>query len=575
MRQTRIDAPRGSPWRRRVRRSEPTSDSAGSDPFEDIVGAHSKLLVSEPFDRPHKSIFLEVLGEGPHVLGELHVLELDVLPRSSVETGAVQSEVPHYSIRTAACRFPYPLFLMTPRFAIPFVAAAVTLGIAALQFFTAPPPLQGAILIVLDTMRADRVSAYGHGRTTTPNIDALARDGVLFEQAISAAPWTLPSFASLLTGRFLDDGFTARRERKRLNGSLIDALRAAGYKTGGFTEGGYVSRAFGIDQGFSTYVEEEGPVRLQVPGQAQRSKPQGSIHRTFAAAKTWLNELGGENFFLLIHTYEPHTPYRRHEFTEGLPRGSVGDSLEIPALARVRKGQLATHAADREYIGALYDSGIYEADQHVGALLNELDTLGLRDRTLLVITSDHGEELGDRYPLRLAHHGHALTDDQLRVPLVISHPTQRFQVERVTQTVRTVDILPTIADLLEAPLRKNIDGRTLLPLMRGDERADRIAIGGATSSGPGREFVRTAEWKYIEVTSVGDQTLRPMPPRIQLYDLKSDPGETTNVAAQHPDVVARLGTKLHANMAEQTSPNRAADVPSELEERLKSLGYVE
>lgn len=437
------------------------------------------------------------------------------------------------------------------------------------------PELQGAILIVLDTMRADRLSAYGHERATTPTIDALAKQGVLFEQAISSAPWTLPSMASLLSGRWLAGSFDDGTEKHSLRASVVQSIARAGYRTAGFTEGGFTSKYFGFDRGFELWREEEGEVRVKLDGAELGDAASASIDSTFGAAEAWLEDHASEKFFLMVHTYEAHTPYQRNHFAKGLDAGAVGDSFEIAELDAVRAGDLATGEGEREYIRALYDGGVLEADRYVAKLLEHLVALGLRDRTLIVITSDHGEELGGHYPLELANHGHALTDDQLRVPLIVANPVAKYRVERVAQSVRTIDVLPTVAELLGVPLDSEVDGKSLTLLMHGADTRDRVAYGGGVDRGPLRSFVRTAEWKYIEITGEPYSELSPMPPRVQLYDLKADPGEITNVAARKPEVVAELSAMLEAHQQGAVERIHPDAVPPALEDRLRSLGYLD
>jgi arylsulfatase A-like enzyme len=199
---------------------------------------------------------------------------------------------------------------------------------------------------------------------------------------------------------------------------------------------------------------------------------------------------------------------------------------------------------------------------------------------LIVITSDHGEELGDHYPLELANHGHSLKDDQLRVPLIISHPGIDYPVKRVRQAARTIDILPTIADLLKVPLKKPVDGKSLTLFMLGADPRERVVFGGSVDYGPLRSFVRTPQFKYIEVTGEnvtgeGDTELNPMPDRIQLYDLDVDPKEMNNIAESRPEVAARLGEMLRKHQEGTSERVHGNVLPSVLEERLRSLGYLQ
>jgi arylsulfatase A-like enzyme len=438
----------------------------------------------------------------------------------------------------------------------------------------AAPPLRGAVLILLDTVRADHCSAYGYARPTTPALERLARRGALFENAISSAPWTLPAVASLLSGE--PPGRALDPETRRLRRSLVEILRRAGIRTAAFTEGGFVSREFLFDRGFDEYREEEGPVRRAAPGEAAPAPGSGSVERTFENARRWLAQHGSERFFLFVHSYEPHAPYRRHAFTAGLAPGRIGDALRIDTISRMTRGELQLDEAELRYVEALYDGGIRAADDEVGRLLDRLEALHLDDEVLVVVTSDHGEDLGELYPARAASHGHALHDALVRVPLVIADPALPQRGVRVRAQVRLLDVLPTVVARLGAPFAGEIEGRDLGPLLRGEETLPRIAFGGSTSAGPPREFVRGAGHKYIERTGEDAQReLAPTPPERQLFDLEADPREQRDLAALRPDLVAAFARELALRReAAGGSPSGDLDaLTPELRERLLSLGY--
>ena len=437
---------------------------------------------------------------------------------------------------------------------------------------------RAAIFVVLDTVRADRVSTAGYARRTTPYLEALAARGVVFEQAISYAPWTMPSMVATLSGSW--GSRPGVFKFGRLARSLVEPIREAGFSTAAFTEGAFVSRDFGFDRGFALYHEEEGTVQRLLPGETRDPGLRGSIERTFDAAQAWLEEHAEERFFLLIHTYEPHTPYGRRSFTEGLEAGAVGETFGTEKLPLLRSGELHFGADDLRYLGALYDGGILESDRQLGRLMQRLEELGLADSTVIAVSSDHGEALGEHDPAAAGDHGHALTDDLLRVPLVIVDPTRSFPVQRVTTQVRTIDILPTLLELLGIERAGHaIDGHSLVPLMRGDESRGRIAFGGATRVAPARNFVRFGGYKYIETTpgSAPDPD-RPAPPPRQLYDLEADPGERVNLVEREPELALRYQVWLHEHLEAQQSQAPAPEldaIPDALRERLRSLGYLE
>lgn len=448
-----------------------------------------------------------------------------------------------------------------------------------IPFMNFEPKLRGAVLILLDTVRADHLDCYGYERQTAPAVKRLSEEGVLFEQAICFAPWTLPSMINLFSGcRITRDVF----EGGTLKRSIVEVLDGVGYQTAAFTEGGYLSKQYGFDRGFSQYHEQEGKVHLREDGEVVADETtEGGIEETFRMARRWLARNGDEPFFLFIHTYEPHTPYERRTFTDGLSPGQVGETFSMEKLAPLRMGQLQFDAKDLEYLEALYDGGILEADRHVGAFVDFLEEQGLGDKTLVVVTSDHGEELGEHFPSRCGDHGHSLHDTLVQVPLVIRNPIEDYPISRVPHQVRLMDVMPTITEILGIPVDEDAAGKSLVPLMRGEEARGRLAYGTQTKAGPDRVFLRYLGYKYVRVVSPSAPNqipLRPSPPPQQLYDLKNDPGEQTNLVGSAPEIL-----ELMNNIYRQASKaggfgKEDFTVPEEtdqkLKERLESLGYT-
>ncbi|MEW6743193.1 MAG: sulfatase-like hydrolase/transferase [Planctomycetota bacterium] len=437
--------------------------------------------------------------------------------------------------------------------------------------------LQGAVLILLDTVRADHVSSYGHWRETSPHFDRLAAKGVRFEHVVAPAPWTLPSVAGLLAGEYPARLFPDRAQ-PMLARSLAERFREAGFTTAAVTEGAFVSKAYGFDRGFSHWAEQEGAVVVRDPGESEAASEHGEIERTFALAGEWLTEHRDERFFLFIHTYEPHTPYTNRDFVAGMDPGKVGPIFPTELIFRLQSGQQELSKAEVEYVKGLYDGGILTSDRYVGAFLDLLDRLGLGDRTLVLVTSDHGEELDDHYPASTGDHGHSLRDPLLEVPLVIYHPSRRFKLSLVTPQARLIDIMPTVAELLGVDTGRLLDGRSLVPMMEGLETEDRLAIAGHTKRGPARSCLRYQGFKYIE--TLGPETrqppLRPVPDPRQLYELTSDPGEHTNLAESHAHAGRVLSGILHEELDRISQPWELELRPADEahRKRLESLGYI-
>lgn len=440
-------------------------------------------------------------------------------------------------------------------------------------------PLAGVVLIVLDTLRADHVSSYGYDRPTTPSIDALAARGVSFDQVRSSAPWTLPSVAALLTGEDPQRAFGGQAE---IRSSLVERLRDAGVATAAVTEGGYVSREFGFDRGFESYREEEGAVQLLEAGEKPADPALGEIglQRVFDGARAFLRENLRRPFFLLVHTYEPHVPYTNHRFAAGLDPGRIGRVFRIEHLAGIRSGRITPTAAEKEYVTALYDGDIAAADAQVGALVEELRELGLEERVAVIVTSDHGEELGGGYPSGLFDHGHSLRDNLLRTPLVVRDPRAHARGRHVATQVGLVDVMPTVCELLGVEIDPSLPGRSLVPSLEGREQPDQIVFSSATKRGPYRVSVCDGRYKLIAVRGPAPEGENPLlreVPAEQLYDLVDDPRETRNLVAERPRLAATLREALDRRFGDASSDDEFEVQETQdpaLQERLRSLGYT-
>ncbi len=436
-------------------------------------------------------------------------------------------------------------------------AAVLLAGLLALACRAEPPPIRGVVLVVLDTLRADRLGCYGYARRpTSPRLDELARESVVFENAISHAPWTIASVASILSG-FPD----TRAFDGELRRSLVEELTAAGVRTAAFTEGGYFTASFGFDRGFAEFHEEH-----YLFG--------GTIERTVDAALAWLAELEEEPFFLVVHSYEAHMPYRRATFTAGLEPARFGEQFTEEAHEAVSSGALVLTPAELEWLEALYDGGVQACDREVGRLLDGMVGLGLRRETVVVVTSDHGEELAEgRFPRCAGDHGHALNEELVHVPLIVADP--RRSPRRVAAQVRSMDVLPTVLDLLGVSAPRDVEGRSLAPFLEGrTEARERIARGGSTEQGPDREFVRLAGLKLVrrlEAPEPGSPFEHV--PELELFDLAADPHERHDLARDRPDVVRELLEVLESSGPGRTIDPDGLTVPPELAEQLRALGY--
>jgi choline-sulfatase len=428
-----------------------------------------------------------------------------------------------------------PRPLSRARIAGALLAAVATLAAAwwAVETTRAPQDPAAVILISIDTLRADHLTIYGYDRGSTPAIDALAADGVVFDRAYAHSPQTLPSHASILTGRLPFEtgvrdnvGFTLKPGIP----TLAELLHGRGYATGGVVSAFVLRKETGIGRGFDHFDADLPPSPPDVPiGEVQRPG-----EASLAAATRWIEGLAqpANRFFLFFHVYEPHAPYTPP------PRYS--------------------HLAP-------YDGEIACADRIVGSLLDELKRRGLYDRALIVLLSDHGEGLGDHGE---EEHGLFLYDETIRIPLVVKLPGRVSAGRRVAEPVQHIDLLPTILDYTGAAPVKDLRGRSLRKVMTDS---------GARLPDPGfyaEAFYSRYHFGWSELTALTDARYRFIrAPRSELYDLREDPRQLKDVSAERAQTAAAMRAGL-----ERISAGAAVQSPQAVShedlERLQALGYV-
>ena len=381
------------------------------------------------------------------------------------------------------------------------------------------------IIIGLDTVRADHLGCYGYHRQTSPSIDRLASEGALFEYAISHSPWTLPSFATVFTSLYPTQhgaGFM-QTTMGRSFPTLASILTANGYSTGAIINTAALSTAFGIERGFTHYEV--------VPATAGRVAD-GTTHDALA----WIDNQADTPFFIFVHYYDPHlsfsppAPYDTL-FDPGYT-GEIGNAFDPDFLMVDRKSGFprmnALSESDRRHIEALYDGEIAFADRAIGDLIDGLQTRGLRDRTLIVFLSDHGEEFFDHGGFA---HGHTLYEELLRVPLIFSLRDCIPAGVRVPGMVRLVDIMPTVLSLLGIDNDARMEGRNLeglfgagaetLPSAR-DALLSREAFAEGMLFGPEQKSITSFPYKLIRHMPTGDE---------MLFNLDDDPAESLDLTA--------------------------------------------
>jgi arylsulfatase A-like enzyme len=420
------------------------------------------------------------------------------------------------------------------------------------------------VLIVIDTLRRDHVGFHGHDPATSPTLDALAAESLVVEDASANAPWTKPAVGTIFTSlmpakhRAIHESPKSGLADEFL--TLAEVFRQAGYRTGGFVENPNVHRTTGFAQGFEVFRN---------PGFWTRTK-----RATIEGAVDWL-EAEGEGqaeprpFFLFLHFLDPHTPYFapvrfRERFTQGHQAENAwareGRVSEI--LMNMDPAELAPE--DVAMLKALYDAEIRWVDVQVGAFLRHLEAQGLRDDTILLVTSDHGEEFLENG--RLAH-GPWLSVELLRIPLLLHVPG--LGARRVDHTgVSQLDIAPTLLELAAISIPPAFEGESFAGLARGEAPQERSVRAETHNAGTHLRSVREGSWKLVRDERAGTR---------RLYDLASDPGEDRDLALANPERVAQLESRLERVSPEESLPSPEAEGPVDeaLEQGLRALGYLQ
>lgn len=414
------------------------------------------------------------------------------------------------------------------------IVMVLTAGVGAFWWRSLREPAGpiGVVIITLDTTRADRLSVYGFMDAAMPHLDRLAREGVVFDQATSVAPLTLPAHASLFTGLFPP----AHGVRDNADGplstshtTLAETLRARGFKTGAFVGSVVLDADRGLAQGFDHYG---GVVRTGVsepsPGQRQRRGDE-----VVSEAIRWIEGIGDAPFFVWAHLYDPHRPYDPPEPF----RSAYADP---------------------------YTAEIAFADAQIGRVLDTLESRRLLDRTIVVVAADHGESLGDHGE---RDHGIFIYETVVRIPLIIRTPG--VAPYRVADVVRLVDIMPTVLDLLRLP-QPTMDGTSVARLLHGKPLD--VELDAYSES----RYPLRFGWSPLRAVRAGRHKLIEAP-RPELYDLERDPFEERNLYEERQDLARALARRLTTlgRIRAGGGEHVVDPVPAEdIRQRLASLGYI-
>lgn len=465
-------------------------------------------------------------------------------------------------------------------------------GSGAFAFWTNPMIIpakkdsMGIILISLDTLRADHLGCYGYNRPTSPAIDQLASEGVLFLRALSTSNWTLPAHVSLFSSvSTTHHGVMAADDRLPDHVcSLTEILSRQGFSCGAITGGGFVSPKYGFGRGFDFYNEDHGSVERV-----------DSAELVFRSAKEWIENNQDRDFFLFLHTYQIHSPYAcpepyRRTF---LSTQSLFEEINVE---RYLGGKEAVFKplpeAERQNIVNLYDGEIRYTDEVlIGCLLNWLKEKDLYDRMMIIVTSDHGEEF---YEHGAWVHGAHLYQESIHIPLIIKFPHGLYRAMKVEKLVRIIDIAPTILEVLGWMkfIPRNWEGRSLISLLEKKEPIERIFFadscwlsgefcGDAASPLPlsvatnqgSKKIIFNRPWneKLKKIYQPNPQSW----PSVEIYDLSFDFKEKENLNREDWSKISSLLKKVEFRYQLLRKLSRQKIELSEEElEKLKALGYI-
>lgn len=424
------------------------------------------------------------------------------------------------------------------------------------------PRRHNIVLYVVDTLRADHLGCYGYSRPTSPNIDAFAQQAQRFTNASAQASWTRPATASILTGAtpLRHGARTLRQPIAEHVPTLAQILKGAGYSTGGFVTNFNVAPQWGFARGFDTFryfPEDEASDEVHVAA--------STVHRDVVR---WLDERTAQLFFLYVHASDPHAPYTS-AFDRAATFGFDGDrEAMLAASRRLRAIQRNPRQQEPEFLKSLtaaYDAEIASTDAAFGSLIEELQRRRLYDDTIVIVTSDHGEEFFDHTGFE---HGKTLYQEQLHIPLIVRIPGDRDAGREQTKLARQIDIVPTVLDAIGIQPPPSVEGRSLLAQDAADSPAESLS---ETRLGRRRVQAITADG-YKVIRGADRNGIR-----TETFDLSTDPHEAHNIADERAVTTGYGLARLRGWQAQGASgapPSVAIDDPA-TEERLRALGYDE
>lgn len=448
------------------------------------------------------------------------------------------------------------------------LSLAALLGLAACGAEDSPATPKNLLFVVFDTTRADHLGCYGHERPTSPTLDALAREGLLFENAYASSSLTPVSAGSFLTGTLpyrhgVRSLFVVGGESLAADvPALFELLGAAGRRTAGFVSAKPMGRHYGLARGFEHYDDDMSAVkeRFELERFADAAQRPGDM--TTDVALEWLRTNGKQPFAAMVHLFDAH------DLSFVPPRKFLDRHLGFALPPNLGRFWPVSPLRTNEQLLALYDAEILFMDRQLKRLLAALDELGVRDDTLVVFLADHGESFGE--------HGYWthgwLAEEQLRVPLVLAGAGVD-RPARLDARVRTVDVVPTLCELFGVEVPAGLDGASLLGLARGEAedypREVYAEVHHATGDPRGREAamhtILDGPWKYVH---------RPGSKEHELYHLDDDPAEAHNLFEEKPTVAARLTQRLLERGALGGAGVSLEGLTADQIRELQALGYL-
>jgi arylsulfatase A-like enzyme len=434
--------------------------------------------------------------------------------------------------------------------------ASVFIAILGCSSKKDPAARPNLILISIDTLRADHLGCYGYPRPTSPAIDQLASEGVVFKNVMATSPWTLPSHGSMLTGMYPSRMSLNSYESKLPSTATTLSMLLAknGFKTAAVVNSIFLRQKHGFDRGFDYFVATPG-INDSAPSIIKLSK-------------LWMRHQGQQPFFLFIHIFDAHSSYFPHKkYKEKFVRpykGPVNGSTSF--LHKIRNGEYEPQKEDVDHIIDLYDAEVRQVDDNLKDLFDYLRTSGVLDSSVVIISSDHGEEFLEHGGV---FHGKTQYQELLKIPLIIRGPGIPSG-RRISAVSSLVDVMPTALSLLGLPVPAALEGTSLVPMWKTGESGltERSVFAEADHNNEQDNIKRAVRYQNYKLHY--DLLTK----KIELYDLAVDPFEQTDIAENHPQIVDRLFKKLTIFMQPPQKSKQIVPLSNGELEKLKSLGYM-